>query len=415
MKILHINTFDIQGGAARAAYRLHQSLIHAGVRSQMLVQTKTIDDPNVIGPERKIQKGIGCIRPVLDQLPNYLYPQKKKTPFHAAWLPFSSVLKQIKEIDPDVVHLHWIAGGFFRIEQIARIKKPIVWSLHDMWAFTGGCHIDGGCGRYRQQCGACPVLGSSNEKDLSRRVFTRKQRHFLKIHHLTINGLSRWLANCAKNSSLLKDQNVVNLPNPIDTNVYKPLPKEQAKNIIGLSLNKKHILFGAINATGDYNKGFSELTQVFHNLGNAKNIELAIFGSSEPANSPKFSIPTRYLGRLQDDISLRIIYSAADVMVVPSKQEAFGQTALEAMACGTPVVAFGVTGLLDIVEHLENGYLAKPYDTEDLACGIEYCLNIADSKKLGDNARRKVENNFDANLVANRYISLYISILKGEK
>jgi glycosyltransferase involved in cell wall biosynthesis len=146
----------------------------------------------------------------------------------------------------------------------------------------------------------------------------------------------------------------------------------------------------------------------------AKNIELAVFGSSEPVNAPKFPFQTCYLGRLQDDISLRILYSAADVMVVPSKQEAFGQTAIEAMACGTPVVAFGATGLLDIVDHQENGYLAEPFDPSDLAHGIEYCLHHAEPEKLSENARKKVVNHFDSYIVANQYISLYKSMLNGE-
>ncbi|MDZ7760077.1 MAG: glycosyltransferase family 4 protein [Desulfovermiculus sp.] len=408
MKILFVNTSDINGGAARASYRLHRALLNADIDSRMLVQTKASDDPTVIGPETKIGKGLGRVRPTLDQLPLQRYPQWRKKPFHPAWLPFSGVLRKISEVDPDIVHLHWIAGGFVRIEQLAKIGKPMVWSLHDMWAFTGGCHYDDGCGKYASACGKCPVLKSAKEKDLSSRIFARKQKQYSKISQLTVNGLSSWLAECAKQSHLFRNRVVVNLPNPIDIERFKPVAKQQAKDILGLPHDKKHILFGAMNATGDERKGFLELSKALSCLS-ADDIELAVFGSSEPQSPPQFPFPVRYLGRLHDDISLRILYSAADVMVVPSKQEAFGQTATEAMACGTPVVAFAATGLLDILDHQENGYLARPFESKDLAHGIKFCLNRSESLKMSENARNKVLELLDSKTVAKRYIELYRS------
>jgi glycosyltransferase involved in cell wall biosynthesis len=413
MKVLHIDTSDINGGAARAAYRLHKALLASRIESQMLVQAKTSGDATVIGPNSKIAKGLGRVRPLLEQLPLKRYPQRTKI-YHPAWLPFSGVLRKIKEIDPDIVHLHWVAGGFVRIEQLPRIKKPMVWSLHDMWAFTGGCHYDEGCGKYRERCGSCPVLGSAKERDLSRRVFDRKQKQFSRMSGLTVNGLSGWLADCARSSTLLCDKEVVNLPNPIDTDVYKPLPKEQAKHILGLPAQKKHVLFGAMNATGDERKGFFELTQALETLS-ANDIELAVFGTSEPVNAPRFPFHTRYLGRLQDDISLRILYSAADVMVVASKQENLSNAIMESLACGTPVVGFDIGGNKDMIDHQENGYLARPFESKDLAHGIEFCLNRSESLKMSENARNKVLDLFDSKTVAKRYIELYRSKLKGNQ
>ena len=161
MKILIVNTSDIQGGAARAAYRLHQALLTEGVDSQMLVQSQSSDDFTVIGPQTKVQKALGKLRPTLDSLPVHRYKDRTKTLFSPSWLPFSSIVERINSINPDVVHLHWIAGGMIRIEDLPKIKAPIVWSLHDMWAFTGGCHYDEECGAYQKQCGTCPVLGSN--------------------------------------------------------------------------------------------------------------------------------------------------------------------------------------------------------------------------------------------------------------
>jgi glycosyltransferase involved in cell wall biosynthesis len=412
MKILHLNTSDITGGAARAAYRLHRSLLDQGVDSQMLVQSKASDDRTVIGPESKIGKGMGRIRPTLDQLPNRLYPRRKQTPYHASWLPFSGIIRKIRAIDPDIVHVHWIAGGYLRIEDLAKIQKPIVWSLHDMWAFTGGCHYDGVCGRYQECCGACPVLGSAKNKDLSQWVFRRKHKQFFKVPNLTVNGLSSWLADCATSSSLFQDRKVVNLPNPIDTQVYAPMPKTPAKQILGLAADKKYVLFGAMNATGDERKGFDELTQAL-GLMSGNNIELVIFGSSDQENAPSFPFRARYLGRLQDDISLRILYSAADVMVVPSKQENLSNAIMEALACGTPVVGFDIGGTKDMIEHQQNGYLAQSFDPQDLAAGIAFCLDQAVAPGLRDKARSKVVNTFAAQLVANHYLTLYENVLNG--
>jgi glycosyltransferase involved in cell wall biosynthesis len=414
LKILHINTSDINGGAARAAYRLHRALLDQNIESRMLAQDTSSDDWTVIGPLSKIGKGFAHIRPTADQLPVKIYPHKKQILFSPSWLPFSGVMRKLKEIDPDIIHLHWIAGGFIRIEDMARIQKPVVWSLHDMWAFTGGCHYDEGCERYTNNCGACPVLGSSQERDLSRWIFRRKQKSFSKIKNLTINGLSRWLADCAKKSPLLQNHTVVNLPNPIDAEAYTPIPKEQAKNLLGLSLQKKHILFGAMNAASDERKGFAELIHSLDHI-QSRDVELAVFGCSEPKDGQALPLPIRYLGHLQDDISLRVLYSAADVMVAPSKQENLSNTIMESMACGTPVVGFDIGGNGDMVEHQMNGYLARPFDPIDLARGIDFCLSHPEPNKIGTNARDKIVHNFESQLVARQYVSLYDSILSDNK
>jgi len=183
MKILIVNTYDILGGAAKAAYRLHRSLLSAGIDSKILVQTKKSDDYTVIPiyGSNKIGKAFSLIRPTLDQIPLKFYKNRIKTPFSPACLPFSKAIEKIKEINPDIVHLHWIAGGMIKIEDLAKIDKPIVWTLHDNWAFTGGCHIKWNCEKYTDICGACPVLGSNKEYDLSKKVWFRKKKKFSKI------------------------------------------------------------------------------------------------------------------------------------------------------------------------------------------------------------------------------------------
>lgn len=405
MKILIVNTLDIQGGAARAAYRLHKALLSEDVDSQMLVQSISSDDYTVLGPRTKFQKAMGKLRPYLDSIPVRRYPERTKNLFSPSWVPFAGLVDKINALNPDVVHLHWIAGGMMRIEDLAKIKTPIVWSLHDMWAFTGGCHYDEECAGYQKKCGVCPVLGSNKDKDLSRKVWLRKQAIFARFSNMTIIGLSKWLAECAASSSLFKNNPVVNLPNPIDTQTFSPFDKSGARRLLNLPLNKELILFGAMGATSDPRKGFKELTQALDHL--PSDYELVVFGSSEPQTPQGFKQKAHYLGHLHDDVSLRVLYSAADVMVVPSLQEAFGQTASESMSCGTPVVAFGATGLLDIVDHQINGYLAKPFDTQDLANGINWILQHSHPAQLAQAARDKVLLEFDSQVVAGKYIELY--------
>ena len=410
MKILIVNKSDIQGGAARAAYRLHKALLENGVDSKMLVQDKISDDYTVIGPTTKVQKAIAKIRPTIDSLPVRLYKNRTKTLFSPSWLGFSGIVDKINKINPDIVHLHWICGGMMTIEDISRIKAPIIWSLHDNWAFTGGCHIKWECEKYRENCGACPRLGSQKENDLSRRVWRRKQKSFANIDNITIVGLSHWLTESSKNSSLLKNRKHITLPNPIDINIFKPFYKDKARELWNLPKDKKLVLFGAMSATSDINKGFKELSDAMEKL-TSKDIELVVFGSSKPQNAPDFGFKTHYLGRLHDDVSLVTLYSAVDVMVVPSLQENLSNTIMESLACATPVVAFDVGGNSDMIEHKINGYLAKPLESDDLANGIDWVLNASNYDELCINARKKVVKEFDSKVVAKKYIKLYEEVL----
>lgn len=409
MKILIVNTSDMQGGAARAAYRLHKALLTEGVDSRMLVQNKQSGDHTISGPGNKIGKMVGLVRPFADSLPVMFYKKRDPTLFSPAWLPFSGIVKKINRINPDIVHLHWITGGMIKIEDLNKIRAPVVWTLHDNWAFTGGCHIKWECERYKARCGSCPRLGSHTERDLSRKTWNRKHRAFTGFANMTIVGVSSWLADCAKESSLLKDKNITALPNPLDTGLFKPFDKQQARRLWNLPSGKKLVLFGADRATRDINKGFRELKEALDKL-KSNNIELVVFGSSAPEEPADFNFKTHYVGHLYDEISLVTLYSAVDVMVVPSLQEAFGQTAAESLACGTPVAAFGHTGLLDVIDHKVNGYLAQPFDTADLAGGIEWILQNEHAGELSRRAREKAAREFDSKMIARQYLDLYRKI-----
>ncbi len=410
MKILIVNTSDIEGGAARAAYRLHRALLTHGIDSQMLVQSKYSDDRTVITETNKLKIKLNRLRPLLDTLPLRFYKKRTMTSFSPSWLPFSNIVGKINEINPDVVHLHWICSAMMRTEDIAKIKVPIVWSLHDMWAFTGGCHYDEECKGYINNCGNCIVLGSNNSFDLSRKIWGHKKKAFAKITNITIVGLSKWLECCAKNSSLFTNKSVTNIPNPIDTDRFKSFDKRKARELWNLPKDKKLVLFGAMADTSDPRKGFNVLSEALHKLKN-DDVELVVFGSSEPKKPQYFDFKAHYLGHIHDDVSLVTLYSAVDVMVVPSLQENLSNAIMEALACELPVVGFEIGGNIDMVEHLVCGYLAKPFDTNELANGIEWVLNAENYDELCHNAREKIITEFDSKIIVRRYVELYKKIL----
>ena len=226
---------------------------------------------------------------------------------------------------------------------------------------------------------------------------------------MTIVGHSSWLAKSAKESSLFGKHTVLNIPSAIDTKIFKPFLKKESLELWGLPTDKKLILF--VGFTSDPRKGFKELNKALENI-NDKNVELVALGSSQPKNSPLFGIKTHYLGHLHDNISLVTLYSAVDVMVIPSLQENLSNAVIESLACATPVVGFNIGGNSDMIDHRKNGYLAKPFDSKDLAYGIEWILNNKNYNQLCDNAREKVLEEFDSVVVARKYIKLYNDILE---
>jgi len=399
VRVLIVNSFDIQGGAARATYRLHQALLTQNIDSKMLVQYKDSDDSTVLGPCSKIDKLINALRPRLDSIPFRLSKSKASALFSHSWLPSGKLIKKINKLNPDVVHLHWINAGMLRIEDLAKINAPIVWSLHDLWPLNGGWHYD-------------ELLVSPYHKWLNDRILRRKKNTYLKIKNMTVIGVSQWLKTCARTSTIFGNKNIISLPNPLDTEVYKPLEKKYSREAWNLPKGKKIILFGAMSAESDPRKGFKELLNALSKL-KIDDTELVVFGSTRPKSPPNIGCQIHYMGNLSDDISLATLYSAVDVMIVPSRQEAFGQTASEAMACGVPVVAFGHTGLLDIIDHKRNGYLAKPFDIDDLVEGIKFVLDADNYSELSQMAREKVLREFDSQVVVRKYINVYEKVIEG--
>jgi glycosyltransferase involved in cell wall biosynthesis len=420
MKVLMVST-SITGGAGGASYQLHRSLQDLDTYSRILVREKPLNlhDPTIIvGVRSKLAKGFNIfIRPTLESLTLIPYRQRHILTsnfdlFSPQWLPGSIPTQKIAaKICPDLVNLHWICGGGVRIETIPELKKPIVWTLHDMWPLTGGCHQSLSCDRYTQTCGACPQLHSGKDKDISRWVWTRKSKAWRDLD-LTIVTPSSWLAKCSSSSSLFKNKRTEVIPVGVNTSLFKPLDRQFARNFLGLDQDKIVILFGAWANTS--NKGFHRFLQALRILDKHEwkgKVELVVFGFSQPqVTKPDLNFPTYYLGRVRHDL-MPIVYSAADVFVAPSISETFGLTVLESLSCGTPVVAFDSTGPKDTVKHKITGYLAKPYNLQDLARGIAWVLEDVDRyERLVRCAREIVKKEFTIKLMAKRYRDLFYEV-----
>ncbi|WP_300608580.1 glycosyltransferase family 4 protein [Methanohalophilus sp.] len=336
-------------------------------------------------------------------MPLKLYSNLKDTFWSSQWLPHN-IHGKIDHIAPDVVHLHWICGGFVPVQEIAKIKQPTVWTLHDMWAFTGGCHYSGNCDKYKYECGSCPVLGSVKDGDLSNWVWKRKKEYWADLD-FTVVTPSRWLADCAHSSSLFEDKKIEVIPNGLDLEKYKPVSKDEARMALNLPLDKNLVLFGAMNSTGDKRKGFQYLRSAINMLSENLDFEAIVFGNAGVGD--QLEIPVNYMGRLPDNM-LNSIYSSADVFVAPSLQDNLPNTVMESLACGTPSVAFNIGGMSDMIVHKQNGYLAKPFNVEDLAQGIKWVVEQAQRKKhLSASSRKYVETNYEIKAIAKKYSDLY--------
>jgi glycosyltransferase involved in cell wall biosynthesis len=414
MNILHLSSSD-GGGAGRAAYRLHKGLQHHGVNSQMLVQSNYNEDRSVFYPKTSLGKLSTKFKlsEYIDAFPLQLYPQRQQVNFSLEWFP-DRIIHKVREFQPNLINLHWICHGYIQIETLAKFNQPLVWTLHDMWPFTGGCHYTQGCERYQNSCGTCPQLNSSKKQDLSLSVWQRKSKSWQNLN-LTIVTPSVWLANCANASSLFKDFRVEVIANGLDIQKYKPVPRQVARLLLNLPQDKQLILFGAMYPTGDPRKGLHLLQGALQLLRQSKwqdLIELAIFGVSEPDKPTNLGFKTNYIGKLHDDISLALLYAAADVFVAPSLQDNLPNTVMESLACGTPCVAFKIGGMPDMIEHYRNGYLAQPYQIEDLAQGITWVLEDQQRhQKLCDRARQKVEQEFTIEQQAKSYQFLYNELI----
>ena len=398
MKAIFVNAYYGRGGAARAALRLADALRGLGVEVEYI---------SVYPADMSILKKVKyLVRVLFDRLPGLIIA-KRKVMFSSGGLSNSRLISYINNSDADVVHFHWVNAGSLSIDDVSRVTKPVFWTLHDIWPVTGGCHYSFECLRYTDHCGACPQLASDDPNDISSRVLFRKRTLFRSARNITLLGVSKWVSSVARDSSVARNTPVATLPNAIDTSVFFPEHQQEARLKLGLDSAVKIVLFGAIAATTDERKGFSELCAALGSLPDDLDYQLVVFGADRLPGLPETKRPIHFMGHISDDSVLRSIYASADVMVVPSKQETFGLTAAEAMACGTPVVCFATTGLLDIIDHKVNGFAAIPYSTVDLASGICWVLKNESGLDFSKASREKIVGSFSYEVVAKRCFKIY--------
>lgn len=412
MKIALLNTYDKSGGATRACHRLFSGLSAAGEEAYMLVREKSRNRSGAVAVGSRIG---GFLRALIDGFPLHWYPNRKLHVFSPAWFPGRGI-REVSRLDPDLVHLHWVVNGFVQIEDLSSLNCPVVWTLHDSWPYTGGCHLPAGCTRYEQSCGRCPVLGSENDNDWSHRIWMRKQKSLGNVP-LTIIAPSRWMAEKARSSSLFSDRRVVIIPNGIDTHFYCPGDRQESRRELGLPEYCRLLLFGSIHALSDTNKGFDLLQRAINSMNptQLQNTELIIFGADNDSILPDCGIPVRNLGIISDEEQMVLLYRAADLLVAPSREETLGYVIMEAMSCGIPCVSFEVGGIPDLITHGETGYLARPYIVEDLATGI---INVLHDdmlrKSMAEKSRKWIEDNLSLQLIAQRHLKLYRQLISGE-
>lgn len=373
MEILHITTIDT-GGAYKAAYRLHKSLQLQGVESEILVRTKLNPKSEV---EEAFRNPVGTFVSKGKNAINMLFSKGEIT-----FDRFGTDLSRHPLVrEAPILVLHWINSflSYKDIEKLGQLGKPMIWIMHDMWLFTGGCHVDGYCGKYDRGCGNCPLIPGEKEADLSRRNFILKTELLRKLN-VTVIGPSKWIVEQAGRSGILQGKKIIHIANTLDTALFSPVQdREKLRRKYGITQDKKVILFGAAdNGTENENKGFRFLRQAFQYL-EADKYTLLIFGNTAQNLDLPEELEVIRAGYVTEEDKMAELYNTADVLVNPSSQESFGYTVCEAMACGTPAVGFPIGGIKEQIIHKENGYLARYHDPEDLAEGIKYCIEHRDS------------------------------------
>jgi glycosyltransferase involved in cell wall biosynthesis len=413
LKILHLSWSDRHGGAARAAFRLNAALNEFGSRSAILSATGYLNPTGHRKPLEGIDRLLTRGSARIDQLPLAFYRNREMTLFSPACAP-DRLSQRLLMNDADVLHIHWVNNGFMRIETLPKLNRPIVWTFHDMWPFTGGCHYSSGCDNFTTSCGACPQLHSVQKRDLSHHVFQRKKAAWSNSPFEVITP-SRWLANVATSSSLLRQHAIHTIPNAIDTTTFAPAGKELARSEFGLPRRGTILLFSALTGSGDKRKGLQFMLPLLARLAvqhGEKAIHLAVLGMKAPERENIYPFPVTYLGVFNDDKAIARAYSAADVLVAPSIEDNLPNSVMEAGSCGVPSVAFRTGGLPDLVEHACSGYLAKPFDVEDLAAGVSSFIDAPDAAaRAGRLARQHVIENYSYRVVASRHAEVYSKLI----
>ena len=420
MRIVHISTHDLLGGAARAAQRLHAGLRDAGVDSQMLVAWRWGDDERVqaVHPSGGVGKWPETLRRMRAHAPLRLFYRNRPADvdmFSVARTSFGrDLLKSLPACD--VIHLHWVAQfvDYERFLPAAAARAPIVWTLHDMNPLTGGCHYSAGCQRFGGRCGTCPQLGSLRRHDLSRRIWRRKAAALKAVadHRLVLAAPSAWMTRLAGQSSLMKRFRRTTIPNGVDTAVFEPKDRSAIRRRFDLPAEARVVLFTAHNLA-NHRKGGTILTQAMEQLSNVPGLTLLTVGQGRLDAPP--GVAHRHIAPVADEEAMADLYNLADVLAIPSAEDNLPNTMIEAMACGLPVAAFDAGGIGEAIHHGRTGMLAAPGDIGALA-GIIGDLLSDEAKRhaMAAACRQTAERRFSLSAAAEGYTLVYRSLLEKQ-
>ena len=420
MKIWHFSTEDISGGAARAAWRLHHALINQGAESTLYVRYRQIDDePEIVKlPPRIDPFAVSLINRIRNIVPG-LRPHPLTTDYKFNQdLPPRVELQSLLEAKPDpdrIICLHWL-NDFLDVRSLRlicdRLGSPVVWVIHDLEPFAGGCHYSFGCDGYTKQCGRCPRLGSHDDNDLSRSIWQRK-KELLTGLPITFVAPTSWGENRARESSLFHNNRVERIPLPMDTETFRPCDRQLAREALHLPVDKKIVLFGA-TYLNDRRKGMTELARAFDRLAAmmpTDRVFLLAVGHEGRKLIETLPFEGRSLGHVSDELLMALIYQAADIFVCPSLADSGPMMISESMLCGTPVAAFDTGIAPDIIETGKTGYLATLGDSDDLARGIHSLLTADDLIEMGARSRVITSRMHNPATVARQHLTLYRNLL----
>lgn len=422
MKILLISKHSGTGGAAIATSRLLEALRAKGVDANMLVQDAGDSEKGIYSTTNGVLKRwINFYRFIMERLIFLRQERSKNIRFLFSLANTGESIIHNRHVkEADVIHLHWINAGFISLKSLRELLsmgKPLVWTFHDMWPFTGGCHYALECTAYTRECGQCPYLKNPRKRDLSYRIWKKKEKLFTNSQ-LTVITPSSWLQECVRASSLFGQQEVHTIFNPIDSMLFKPADREVACHNLGLDPSKKYILFGAATMKNVL-KGFNYFLEAIQLIAREPDVvcdvEILLFGKASGDVVQHFPIKTRNIAFVQSTQTIADLYSVAHLFVIPSLQDNLPNTIIESMFCGTPVVGFRTGGIPEMIDHKVNGYLADHQSSPDLAKGMSWILTSDSYDRLSAETRDLAVKRFSMDDSVERHMDLYRSIIKKDQ
>ena len=414
MRVAQVSFSDSAGGASRACLRLHRAMLEAGHDVRLHVAHRGTQAPTVVPRSGATARVVDRVGIKLEAWLRGL--QHEPGVFRSIGIVPSGIGRALSRSDADVLNLHWINDGALSIGEIGALAKPVVWTLHDAWAFCGAEHYPDGSPRPFEGYRADNRPAGQHGVDVDRWVWSMKRRAWRRP--MTIVTPSGWLARTARSSLLMRDWDVRVVPNPLDLRHYRPLDRAACRGMLGLPHDRPVIVFGALGGTQDRRKGFDLLADALRHLAGRWRTHprpvCVVFGEETPGHRPDLGLDLVWTGTLRDDLTLAITYSAADVVVVPSRQENLAQSATEAQACGIPVVAFDATGMPDAIEDGVSGLLARAYDPHEMAVRIEQVLcDDALRERLGRGARERALRLWAPEVVVPQYEAAFAEAIRS--